>query len=81
MTQAQSRMQNVSVERGDARIDGTTLDGELHGTARVSADGVVIAVMNYSQGVLHGPTTMMHPDGSRAAQLHYANGKLDGKAI
>ncbi|GAB2899620.1 toxin-antitoxin system YwqK family antitoxin [Paraburkholderia jirisanensis] len=82
MAQAQQqRMQNVSVVRSDARVDGTTLDGELHGTTRVQADGVVIAVLNYARGVLHGPATTMHADGSRSAQLNYVNGKLEGKAI
>ena len=81
MAQLEERLRNVSIDRGDARIEGTTLDGALHGTARVWAGDMPVAVLSYARGTLHGRATLMHPDGSRAAQLNYADGKLDGKAV
>ncbi|CDY79612.1 Phophatidylinositol-4-phosphate 5-kinase [Caballeronia glathei] len=81
MTKVRERLQDVSIERGDSRIEGTTLDGALHGTARVQVDGVIVAEQRYARGALHGPATLMHPDGSVAARLNYADDKLDGKAV
>ncbi|KXU86473.1 hypothetical protein CI15_18715 [Paraburkholderia monticola] len=74
------RMQTVTVERGDSRIEGTTLDGALHGPVRIEADGRILAILRYANGILKGPATYFYPDGTPSAQVQHANGKLDGKA-
>lgn len=71
----------ASVDRGDSRIDGTVVDGVLHGTTRISADGAPVAVLRYAHGLLFGPATLFHPTGQPSAQLNYVDGKLDGKAV
>jgi antitoxin component YwqK of YwqJK toxin-antitoxin module len=76
-----NKPQDVSVTRGESGVEGTLVNGALHGGARIYADGVMLAILRYAHGRLGGPATLLYPDGTPSAQLNYADDKLDGKAV
>jgi hypothetical protein len=73
-----SKPQHASVERGDSRIEGTLVDGLLHGTARVSVTGAPLAVLD---GQLDGKAVYYAQDGAVQREAHYERGFLSGESV
>ena len=54
-----NKPQDVSVTRGESGVEGTLVNGALHGGARIYADGVMLAILRYAHGRLGGPATLL----------------------
>lgn len=71
---------NLDLTRGDSRLQGKLQDGALNGPVRIQETGRLQALLGYANGVLHGLSTLYHPNGQVSAQLPYTDGRLHGVA-
>ncbi|BBH32943.1 toxin-antitoxin system YwqK family antitoxin [Pseudomonas bijieensis] len=70
----------LDVERGDSQLSGQLVDGRLDGSLQIEEAQRPQAKLNYSQGELHGTSTLYHPNGRVSAVLPFVKGKLQGVA-
>lgn len=70
----------LDLTRGDSHLQGRLQDGSLEGPLRIAERGRSQANLAYSQGELHGNSTLYHPNGQPSALLPYVRGRLHGIA-
>ncbi|TBU91645.1 toxin-antitoxin system YwqK family antitoxin [Stutzerimonas kirkiae] len=70
----------LELQRDDSRLQGNLLDQRLEGPLQISEHGRPQARLEYRDGVLHGTSTLYHPNGQVSALMPHAQGRPHGQA-